>query len=99
MNLISILLLLLLYFIVLMIDVALVFLVIRIIVRWRPIGVLSAYNIAGRLLVDYATRHALQVWRRFGGQATVSERGRLARTLVTLLIARILLAGLYGICS
>ncbi len=99
MNLISILLLLLLYVIVLMIDVALVFVVIRIIVRWRPIGVLSAYNIAGRLLVDYATRHTLQVWRRLGGQTMVSERGRLARALITLLIARILLAGLYGICS
>ena len=99
MNLISILSLLVLYYVVLMIDVALVFVVIRIIVRWRPIGVLSAYNIAGRLLVDHATRHALQVWRRLGGQTAVSERGRLARTLVTLLIARVLLAGLYGICS
>ena len=99
MTLISIVLLLALYFIVLMIDVALLFVVIRIIVRWRPIGVLSAYNIAGRLLVDHATRHALRVWRRLGGQTAVSERGRLARTLVTLLIARVLLAGLYGICS
>lgn len=56
MNLISYLLLLVLYAAVLMIDIALVFVIIRIIVRWRPIGVLSAYNIAGRLLVDYATR-------------------------------------------
>ncbi len=99
MNLISILLLLVLYFIVLMIDIALLFVVIRIIVRWRPIGVLAAYNIAGRLVVDYATQHALQVWRRLGGRTAVSERGRLARTLLTLLIGRALIAGLYGICS
>ncbi len=99
MTLISTLLLLVLYFIVLMIDIAIVFVFIRIIVRWRPIGVLAAYNIAGRLVVDYATQHALQVWRRLGGRTAVSERGRLARTLLMLLITRILLAGLYGICS
>ena len=99
MTLISITSLLVLYVAVLMIDIALVFVGIRIIVRWRPIGVLSAYNIAGRLLVDYATRHALQVWRRLGGQTAVSERGRLARTLVTLVIARFIVAGLYQIFS
>ncbi len=99
MTLISILLLLMLYFMLLMIDIALVFVVIRIIVRWRPIGVLSAYNIAGRLLVDYATQHALQVWRRLGGQTAVSERGRLARTLLTLVIARFIVGGLYQVIS
>ncbi len=99
MTLISIPLLLVLYFIVLMIDIAIVFVVIRIIVRWRPVGILAAYNIAGRLIVDYATRNTLQVWRRLGGRTAVSERGRLTRTLVTLLVARALLAGLSGICS
>ena len=99
MTLISTLLLLVLYFIVLMLDIAIVFVVIRIIVRWRPIGVLAAYNIAGRLVVDYATQHTFQVWRRLGGRTAVSERGRLARTLLMLFVARALLAGIYGICS
>ncbi len=97
MTLISILMLLALYFIVLMIGIAIVFVVIRIIVRWRPIGVLAAYNIAGRLVVDYATQHALQAWRSLGGRTAVSERGRLARTLLTLIIARFIVAGLYQV--
>ena len=77
-----------LYFVCVGLDIAMFFLQIRLILRWRNINWLVPFDNAGKSLVNAVTAKVSQFLKP---QNPLSERGKLIAALVAFAIARIIL--------
>ena len=77
---------------ILLCDIAGLFVVVRLICRWRPIGFLTPYDAIGRPIVDGLRAKIAEWWSKLAGHSPLTERRELGLILVALLMARLLLA-------
>ena len=79
------------YATLLMADIAILFVVIRVICSWRKVSILTAFDTTGRPIVNVLTQRVSSWWCRRGRRPRVlSPRQQLALTLVALLMTRVI---------
>lgn len=81
----------------LMIDIVVFFVAIRLICRVRPVGLLSHFNAAGKLLVDGVLDKVRAWWPRFGGTTPASDQQTLVLALALLLVMRLALSAAWSL--
>lgn len=79
------------YGVVLSVDIAVLFVVIRLLSRRRPIRALAGFDAAGRRLVDSLTRLTATWWCRMSPRPVPSEFRRPVLVLFTLTLVRSLM--------
>lgn len=86
----------LLYFLVVGLDLALLFTATRGLARRWPVGPLRGLDGVGKPLLDYLLTEADRLGRRLG-IALPDERARLIAVFITVFTARLLTASLFGL--
>lgn len=77
--------------ILLLIDIAALFVVIRLIGCQRSIGLFAAFDAAGHPLVNIVTRKVAALWGKFNPTSVLTEPQKLWLTLAALLTGRFFL--------
>ncbi len=77
---------------VLLIDLSILFCVIRLIVRRSQHRILVAFDTAGRPVIDVLTDQAVRTYRRLGGLRILNEPQRMGLVIGLLVLLRSLLA-------
>lgn len=65
------------YAVALMLDMIAILLVVRATCAWRPITILSEFDLAGKPLVDRTLRWTVQLWTRLCPRRALSANGQL----------------------
>lgn len=77
--------------VLLLVDVATLFVLIRLVCYWRPIRLLAGFDAAGKPLVDSFNQIAATCWERLGRSRVLSEPQNLVMTLGVLGVVQLLL--------
>lgn len=80
------------------IDIAVFFLLVRLVLMWRSISWLERLNDIGKNLVDALGAYAGRLWYR-GTRKPLSEKGQLIVSLLALSIIRLVLCGIARLFS
>ena len=75
----------------LVLDLALVFVAVRLICCWRPCKILVAFDKVGVPLVDYVETSIDRLWSRVQPGRRLSARGKLCLAVLVLCVARLLI--------
>jgi hypothetical protein len=75
---------------VVLVDVTVMFLVVRVVCHWRPIRLLAPVEAAGRPLTDAVARVVDRVRARCGVRRYLSDDEKILVALVVLLVLRVL---------
>ena len=84
------------YAMVLVIDLAFLFAIVRVIGLARTWPGLAALDHVGRPLLDALARLVARGWNRLGGSGVLSERQRMVIVLIALGVVRLVLTGMAG---
>lgn len=80
------------YGLLLLLDIAILFVVIRLICSWRRVRFLVGFDAVGRELVAGLSRDVERLWHRLRPSSVLVEREQLLLTLAAVSIARCMVA-------
>jgi len=71
-------------------DIAIFFMIVRIIILWQSIPLLEKFNYIGKDLIDIIVKNICMLWDK-AKRKSLSEKGRLFFSLTTLVFVRFIL--------